>query len=51
MREEGPDHAKIFFTEVKLNDAVIGIGSGRSKKESEQEAAKQGLLRLATDEK
>ncbi|OJV64719.1 MAG: ribonuclease III [Clostridiales bacterium 38-18] len=51
VREEGPDHAKIFFTEVKLNDSVIGIGSGRSKKESEQEAAKQGLLRLATDEK
>jgi ribonuclease-3 len=51
VREEGPDHAKIFFTEVKLNDTVIGIGSGRSKKESEQEAAKQGLLRLATDEK
>lgn len=49
VREEGPDHSKIFFTEVKLNDIVIGIGSGHSKKESEQEAAKEGLKRLTTD--
>lgn len=45
-KEEGPDHAKVFFTHVKLNDEVIGTGSGRSKKESEQEAAKEGLKRL-----
>lgn len=51
VNEEGPDHSKIFFTEVKLNDIAIGIGSGHSKKESEQEAAKEGLKRLATDEK
>ncbi|WP_425365104.1 ribonuclease III [Fusibacter bizertensis] len=51
VREEGPDHSKIFFTEVKLNDETIGIGSGHSKKESEQEAAKEGLKRLVTNEK
>lgn len=51
VNEEGPDHSKIFFTEVKLNDITIGIGSGHSKKESEQEAAKEGLKRLATNEK
>ncbi|GAB6109261.1 ribonuclease III [Fusibacter bizertensis] len=51
VKEEGPDHAKIFFTEVKLNDLTIGIGSGHSKKESEQEAAKEGLKRLANNEK
>ena len=46
VREEGPDHSKIFYTEVRLNDETIGVGSGHSKKESEQEAAKHGLKRL-----
>ena len=34
VREEGPDHAKTFVTEVRLNGAAIGEGSGHSKKES-----------------
>jgi ribonuclease-3 len=51
VKEEGPDHAKLFHTNVLLNDAVIGSGSGRSKKESEQEAAKAGLRKLLTHEK
>ena len=50
VNEEGPDHSKIFFTHVKLNDEIIGVGSGHSKKESEQEAAKEGLKRLTNDE-
>lgn len=41
--ESGPDHRKIFQTAVKLNGHIIGRGEGRSKKESEQEAAKQAL--------
>ncbi len=45
-KEEGPDHSKMFFTHVKLNEEIIGTGSGRSKKEAEQEAAKEGLHRL-----
>lgn len=49
VNEEGPDHAKIFFTEVRLNDEIIGVGSGHSKKESEQEAAKEGLKRLSNN--
>ncbi len=51
VREEGPDHSKIFFTEVKLNETVIGLGSGHSKKESEQESAKEGLKWLSNHEK
>jgi len=43
MEEKGPDHRKLFRTAVKLNGNVIGIGEGRSKKESEQEAAKMAL--------
>jgi ribonuclease-3 len=50
FKEEGPDHSKLFFTHVKLNDDIIGVGSGRSKKESEQEAAKEGLKRLLNNE-
>lgn len=41
--ELGPDHKKVFKTAVKLNNEVIGIGEGRSKKESEQEAAMMAL--------
>lgn len=41
--EEGPDHNKRFVVEVRLNSQVIGKGSGRSKKEAEQLAAKEAL--------
>lgn len=43
LEEKGPDHRKLFRTAVKLNSTVIGIGEGKSKKESEQEAAKMAL--------
>ncbi len=41
--EEGPDHDKRFTVEVHLNSNVIGEGSGKSKKQAEQMAAKQAL--------
>lgn len=41
--EEGPDHDKKFVVEVHLNSNVIGKGSGTSKKEAEQMAAKEAL--------
>ena len=41
--EAGPDHNKRFVVEVCLNDQVIGKGSGKSKKEAEQLAAKEAL--------
>ena len=41
--EEGPDHDKRFVVEVHLNSNVIGEGTGKSKKEAEQMAAKQAL--------
>jgi ribonuclease-3 len=43
IEESGPDHRKMFKTAVKINQTVLGIGEGRSKKESEQEAAKLAL--------
>jgi len=39
----GPDHNKSFCVEVHLNSNVIGQGEGRSKKEAEQQAARQAL--------
>ena len=41
--EYGPDHDKRFVVEVHLNSNVIGHGEGRSKKEAEQQAAKEAL--------
>lgn len=41
--EEGPDHAKIFSAEVLLNGKALGVGSGHSKKEAEQAAARSAL--------
>ena len=42
--ESGPDHDKRFNVEVHLNSNVIGRGTGKSKKQAEQEAAKEALL-------
>ena len=44
--EQGPDHAKVFQAEVQLNGMPVGTGSGRSKKEAEQAAAKAALQAL-----
>lgn len=41
--ESGPDHDKCFQVEVHLNSNVIGKGSGKSKKQAEQAAAKEAL--------
>lgn len=42
----GPDHDKTFSVVVELNGTVIGEGNGRSKKESEQTAARAAIHRL-----
>ncbi len=43
VSESGPDHDKHFVFEVRLNSNVIGKGGGRSKKEAEQNAAREAL--------
>ena len=42
--ESGPSHNKTFEVEVKLNNNIIGKGSGCSKREAEQQSAKQALI-------
>ncbi len=41
--ESGPDHNKSFVVEVHLNSNIIGKGTGKSKKQAEQAAAKEAL--------
>lgn len=41
--ETGPDHDKKFEVEVHLNSNIIGKGTGKSKKQAEQSAAREAL--------
>ncbi len=41
--ESGPDHDKHFTVEVRLDNNIVGKGGGRSKKEAEQQAAREAL--------
>jgi ribonuclease-3 len=47
VAEVGPDHSKTFEIEVELRGEVLGRGSGRSKKDAEQAAARGALELLA----
>lgn len=44
LREEGPDHEKVFTAGVLYKGKLVGTGRGRSKKDAEQQAAKLALV-------
>lgn len=46
VEEKGPDHNKIFVSQVKISDRIMGMGEGKSKKEAEQNAAKAALNKV-----
>ena len=46
LDESGPDHNKTFHVRVLLNGEPIGEGKGHSKKEAEQAAAGEALLKI-----
>ncbi len=46
LGESGPEHNKIFKVSVSVNDKLIAYGTGRNKKEAEQNAAMNGLRKL-----
>ena len=46
IEEAGPPHDRTFKMKVMLGDKEFGEGSGKSKKESEQNAAKEALKKL-----
>lgn len=50
-REEGPAHNKTFFVHMECDGKVYGSGSGKSKKEAEQNAAKESVATLRRGEK
>ena len=47
VKEEGPAHERVFTVEVEVDGIIYGVGVGQSKKEAEQEAAKEALKKLA----
>ncbi len=47
LAQSGPDHDKTFVFRVLVNGVPVGEGSGRSKKEAEQMAAREALEHLA----
>ena len=46
---EGPPHDRSFKCAATIDGAQVGIGTGRSKKAAEQEAARQALAKLGID--
>jgi ribonuclease-3 len=49
VEERGPDHAKEFTATVFLAGEPYGTGGGRSKKEAEQQAAREAFARLTRE--
>jgi len=47
VKEEGPGHEKTFIVDVVFNETVLATGSGKSKKEAEQNAAQNALKKKA----
>jgi ribonuclease-3 len=50
VREEGPDHDKLFEVHVIINGIRYETGLGRNKKAAEQEAAQKTLQRLNSED-
>ena len=49
IEETGPDHSKEFHVGVAVQEEILGQGTGRTKKEAEQSAAKIALEKLKTE--
>ena len=47
IESRGPDHDREFFVSVSVGDVVLAIGSGKSKKTAESEAARLALAKLS----
>ncbi len=43
IKETGPAHDRVFTCQVKVDNLIMGVGKGSSKKQAEQEAAKVAL--------
>ena len=47
INEEGPQNDKVFTVEVIIDGIRYGVGSGKSKKQAEQNAAKNAIEKIA----
>lgn len=45
IREDGPEHDKIFVVDAMIGDVKVGSGTGHSKKAAEQKAAYEALTK------
>ena len=49
ISEAGPDHNKSFIISVMINNEEVGRGDGTSKKEAQQSAARDAVIRIIPD--
>jgi ribonuclease-3 len=47
----GPDHRKLFQVDVRVAGETLASAEGRSKKEAEQQAAREGLRKLGSSDR
>jgi len=50
VKEEGPQHNRIFTIKVSIHDVEYGRGKGRNKKSAEQSAAHAALQKILNEE-
>src|SRR4051812_16709582 len=48
IEAHGPDHAKIFEIEVRMNGKTLAVATGSSKKDAEQNAARTAILTVGS---
>lgn len=46
IKEEGPEHNKVFTVEVSYNDEVLALGAGKTKRQAEQDSAYKACEKL-----
>lgn len=46
VKQEGPDHRRIFTVSATVDEKEVAIGQGKSKQEAEQAAAKEALAKM-----
>ncbi len=51
VSEEGPEHDKSFTAQVLLDDKVLGIGKGKTKKAAHQQAAFEAIKKIESSNK
>ena len=49
VKQEGPEHDKLFTMQVKVGNKVLATGIGKNKKKAEQDAAKNAYERIKND--